>query len=160
VVYRIGNDSPLLTQKNLPRWVRPALVVREGKSIRSMRVERLRAGDTIYVFVRPHRIALLDRLIASPRAPDATDREFFGDFEIDLDTPIADLADFYGAEVYQQKRALSVRHFLETEFGPAIEVGDRIGLGGVELIVRAVDERRRVVEVGITVSGKRGRERK
>jgi len=88
VVYRIGNDSPLLTQKNLPRWVRPALVVREGKSIRSMRVERLRAGDTIYVFVRPHRIALLDRLIASPRAPDATDREFFGDFEIDLDTSI------------------------------------------------------------------------
>jgi len=152
VAYRLAADSPLIAERRMPRWVRPALVVRDGRSLRSMRVERLRAGDVIYVFVRPHRIPLLDRLVASPRAPDKSDREFFGDFAVDLDVPVADLADFYGGEVHADKRGLSVRHFLEREFGDAVEVGDRIGLGAIELIVREVDERQRVVEAGLAVT--------
>jgi cell volume regulation protein A len=154
VAYRLAADSPLIAERRVPRWVRPALVVRDGKSIRSMRSERLRAGDVIYVFVRPHRIPLLDRLVASPRAPDKSDREFFGDFAVDLDTPVADLADFYGGEVHPDKRALSVRHFLEREFGDAVEVGDRIGLGAIELIVREVDAQQRVSEAGLAVTRK------
>lgn len=152
VAYRLAADSPLIAERRMPRWVRPALVVRDGRSIRSMRVERLRAGDVIYVFVRPHRIPLLDRLVASPRAPDKSDREFFGDFAVDLDVPVADLADFYGGDVHADKRGLSVRHFLEREFGDAVEVGDRIGLGAIELIVREVDEQQRVVEAGLAVA--------
>ena len=155
VMYRLHADSPLITDRRMPRWVRPALVVRDGASIRSMRLDRLRANDVIYVFVRPHRVALLDRLIASPRAPDPGDREFFGDFGIDLDSPIVDLTDFYGAQIHAEKRALSVRHFLEREFGDAIEAGDRIGLGTVELIVRAVDDKRRLLEAGIALTTKR-----
>lgn len=152
VAYRLAADSPLIAERRMPRWVRPALVVRDGRSLRSMRVERLRAGDVIYVFVRPHRIPLLDRLVASPRAPDKSDREFFGDFAVDLDVPVADLAEFYGGDVRADKSALSVRHFLEREFGDAVEVGDRIGLGAIELIVREVDERQRVVEAGLAVT--------
>lgn len=152
VAYRLAADSPLIAERRVPRWVRPALVVRDGRSIRTMRVERLRAGDVIYVFVRPHRIPLLDRLVASPRAPDKTDREFFGDFAVDLDVPVADLADFYGGEVRADKSALSVRHFLEREFGDAVEVGDRIGLGAIELIVREVDDQQRVTEAGLAVT--------
>lgn len=154
VAYRLAADSPLIAERRMPRWVRPALVVRDGRSLRSMRVERLRAGDVIYVFVRPHRIPLLDRLVASPRAPDKSDREFFGDFAVDLDVPVADLAEFYGGDVRADKSALSVRHFLEREFGDAVEVGDRIGLGAIELIVREVDERQRVVEAGLAVTRK------
>lgn len=152
VAYRLAADSPLIAERRMPRWVRPALVVRDGRSIRSMRAERLRAGDVIYVFVRPHRIPLLDRLVASPRAPDRSDREFFGDFAVDLDVPVADLADFYGGEVHADKRGLSVRHFLEREFGEAMEVGDRIGLGAIELIVREVDGQQRVTEAGLAVT--------
>ena len=152
VAYRLAADSPLIAERRMPRWVRPALVVRDGRSLRSMRVERLRAGDVIYVFVRPHRIPLLDRLVASPRAPDKSDREFFGDFAVDLDVPVADLAGFYGGDVRADKSALSVRHFLEREFGDPVEVGDRIGLGAIELIVREVDERQRVVEAGLAVT--------
>lgn len=154
VAYRLAADSPLIAERRMPRWVRPALVVRDGRSIRSMRAERLRAGDVIYVFVRPHRIPLLDRLVASPRAPDRSDREFFGDFAVDLDVPVADLADFYGGEVHADKRGLSVRHFLEREFGEAMEVGDRIGLGAIELIVREVDGQQRVTEAGLAVTRK------
>jgi cell volume regulation protein A len=155
VAYRIGKDSPMFTGKGLPRWVKPSLVVREGKSIRSMRVDRLRAGDVIYVFVRPHRVGLLDRLIMSPRVPDAGDREFYGEFAVDLDTPVADLAEFYGATIHPGKRALSVRHFLEREFGDSVEAGDRIGLGSIDLIVRAVDQGSRVAEAGVSVVRKR-----
>jgi cell volume regulation protein A len=152
VAYRLAEHSPLIAQGRMPRWVRPALVVRDGKSIRNMRADRLRAGDVIYLFVRPHRIALLDRLIATPRVPDKNDREFFGDFVIDLDTPIADLVEFYGGRLNPDKRALSVRHFLEREFGDAIETGDRMSIGSMELIVREVDEQRRLVEAGIAVA--------
>jgi cell volume regulation protein A len=154
VAYRLTADSPLIRERQMPRWVRPALVVRDGKSIRSMRTERLRPGDVIYLFVRPHRIPLLDRLVASRRAPDRNDREFFGEFAVDLDTPVVELATFYGGEVNPDKRALSVRHFLEREFGDGVEVGDRVGLGAVELIVREVDEDRRVTEAGLSVTRK------
>jgi cell volume regulation protein A len=154
VAYRLHEDSPLLGRSALPRWVKPALIVRDGQSIRSMRLDRLRAGDVIYVFVRPHRIPLLDRLIASPRPPDPGDREFFGEFEVDPHTPIDELADFYGAAVNSGKRGQSVKSFLEREFGDAIEVGDRIGLGSIELVVRRLDEERRVAEVGLSITRK------
>jgi len=155
VAYRLATDSPLLIDRHLPRWVRPALVVREGRSIRHLRVERLQAGDTIYVFVRPHRVPLLDRLVASPRAPDRDDREFFGDFTIDPETPVLELAEFYGADIHAHSRAGSVSEFLEREFGSAIEVGDRIGLGTIELVVREIDGLRRVVDVGLSILSKK-----
>ena len=155
VAYRLAGDSPLLTNPSLPRWVRPALVVREGRSIRHLRVGRLQAGDTIYVFVRPHRVMLLDRLVASPRAPDRDDREFFGDFTVDPGTPLSELAEFYGADVHAHARAGTVREFFEREFGSTIEVGDRIGLGTIELVVRELDDRRRVLEVGMSILAKR-----
>jgi cell volume regulation protein A len=152
VAYRLHDDSPILGRSALPRWVKPALIVRDGQSIRSMRLDRLRAGDVIYVFVRPHRIPLLDRLIASPRPPEPGDREFFGEFEIAPETPIDELADFYGAIVNQDKRGQTVRRFLEREFGDAVEVGDRIGLGPIELVVRRLDEERRIAEVGLSIT--------
>ena len=155
VAYRLVGDSPLLTNPSLPRWVRPALVVREGRSIRHLRVGRLQAGDTIYVFVRPHRVPLLDRLVASPRAPDRDDREFFGDFTVDPGTPLSELAEFYGADVHAHAREGTVREFFEREFGASIEVGDRIGLGTIELIVRELDDRRRVFDVGMSILAKR-----
>lgn len=151
VAYRLAPDSPLLTDPHMPRWVRPALVVRDGRSIRHLRVGRLQPGDTIYVFVRPHRVPLLDRLVASPRAPDRDDREFFGDFTIDPSTPVLELAEFYGADIHAHSRAGSVREFLEREFGSAIEVGDRIGLGTIELVVRGIDGGRRVLDVGMSI---------
>jgi cell volume regulation protein A len=154
VAYRLASDSPLLTDPHLPRWVRPALVVRDGRSIRHLRVGRLQPGDTIYVFVRPHRVPLLDRMVASPRSPDHDDREFFGDFTIDPSTPVLELAEFYGADIHAHSRDGSVREFLEREFGSAIEVGDRIGLGTIELVVREIDAARRVVDVGMSILSK------
>jgi cell volume regulation protein A len=156
VSYHLQADSPLVTGAALPRWLRPALVVRNGRSYRGVPGDRLRRDDIIYVFVRPHRIPLLDRLVASPRTPDRSDREFFGDFAIDVDAPMADLVAFYGADVRADRAALAVGHFLEREFGPAVEPGDRVGLGRVELIVRAIDDHHRVTEAGLTILRERG----
>ncbi len=151
VAYRLQADSPLIAERRMPRWMRPALVVRDGRSIRTVRVDRLQAGDTIYVFVRPHRIALLDRLVGSPRVPDKNDREFFGDFSLGPETPMAELAEFYNASVKPGLMTLSVAHFLEREFGAGIEVGDRVSLGSLELIVRDLDVNRHVSEAGISL---------
>ncbi len=156
VVYHLKADSPLVTSATLPRWLRPALVVRNGRSYRGVPGDRLRCDDIIYVFVRPHRIALLDRLVASPRTPDRSDREFFGDFAVAVDAPMADLVEFYGADVRADRAALAVGHFLEREFGPAVEPGDRVGLGRVELIVRAIDDEHRVTEAGLSILRERG----
>lgn len=151
IAYHLHADSPLVTGSALPRWLRPALVLRNGRSYRGVPGDRLRADDIIYVFVRPHRIPLLDRYVASPRTPDRSDREFFGDFTIDIDAPMADLVEFYGADVRADRVALAVGHFLEREFGPAVEPGDRVGLGRVELIVRAIDDHHRVTEAGLSI---------
>ena len=151
VAYKLHADSPLLTQRGLPRWVRPALIVRDGQSIRSMRLDRLRDGDLLYVFVRPHRMPLLDRLIASPRELDPEDFDFYGEFGVDPATPITELAEFYGADVRNARPEVSVGQFLMREFGDNIEVGDRISLGRVELIVRALDNQRAVAEAGLSL---------
>jgi len=155
VAYRLHEDSPILGRTSIPRWAKPALIVRDGQSIRSMRLDRLRPGDVLYVFVRPHRIPLLDRLIASPKPPEPGDLEFFGEFEVAPETPIDELAAFYGAAVREDKRGMSVRRFLEREFGDAIEVGDRISLGPIELIVRRLDDDRHIQEVGLAITRKR-----
>jgi cell volume regulation protein A len=155
VAYRLHEDSPILGRTSIPRWAKPALIVRDGQSIRSMRLDRLRPGDVLYVFVRPHRIPLLDRLIASPKPPEPGDLEFFGEFEVAPETPIDELAAFYGAAVREDKRGMSVRRFLEREFGDAIEVGDRISLGPIELIVRRLDDDRHIQEVGLSITRKR-----
>ena len=92
VVYHITDGSPVAKGHRLPRWARPALVVRDGRSYSVHLAGRLRPDDYVYIFTGPAFIPLLDRLFAGRASLDAADRAFYGDLPITPGASIAALA--------------------------------------------------------------------
>lgn len=149
VVYRIATNSPVARGERIPRWARPSLIVRDGRSMRIHDAGRLEAGDYVYIFVPPNFIALLDRLFASPAEIGDADSDYFGAFTLDPGRAIGEVARSYGFSVEEEAAGLSVADYLRRRLGGALGRGDRLPLPPVELIVREVDEEHRVVAVGL-----------
>jgi cell volume regulation protein A len=155
VVYRVHPQSPVARGERIPRWARPALVVREGQSLDIHRAGRPRAGDQIYIFTNARQVPLLDRLFASRAALPPDDQDFYGDFSLHPDATLQDVAATYGVTVPAGIAMRSVADHLYDAFGGRVEVGDRLPLGGLELIVRNLDDHDRVTEVGLAVAPER-----
>ena len=81
--------SPVARGERIPRWARPSLVVRDGRSMRFQDMGRLMAGDHVYIFVPDRYPRLLDRLFASRAEVDPEDADFFGAFAVDPARPAA-----------------------------------------------------------------------
>lgn len=149
VAYRIAAGSPVERGVRLPRWARPSLIVRKGKAYSSHTAGKLQPGDYVYLFTPPNQIRLLDKLFASQNAID--DRDFFGDFTLDPAARLVDVGAIYGFDVAERRQTWSVEALFAQEFGGRYEVGDRLALGEVELVVRALDEHDRITEAGLVL---------
>lgn len=149
VAYRIAKESPVARGERIPRWARPSLIVRNGRSMRIHEAGRLGPGDYVYIFVPPNFITLLDRLFASPAEISDADEDYFGAFTLDPKRPIGDVARSYGFKVSEESAELSVADFLRKRLGGAVGRGDRLTLPPVELIVREADDDHRVLAVGL-----------
>lgn len=149
VAYRVATDSPVAKGERVPRWARPSLVVREGRSMRVHDAGRLQAGDYVYIFTLPRLIRLLDRLFASEVPLTERQREYFGEFPVDPEQPIEGLARAYGFELPAGEGPLTVGEVLRRRLGPTIGRGDRLLLGPVELVVREADDNR--LSVGLEI---------
>jgi potassium/hydrogen antiporter len=155
IAYRIAPGSPVAKGGRIPRWARPSLIVRDGRSLRLHEAGRLRAGDYVYIFAPPKLVRLLDRLFARPADLDPSDRDFFGDFVIDPDTRISDLAEAYGFAVSAEEAKLSVADFIHRRLHGTVEIGDRISVGIVELIIRELDDSGEIASIGLAVEPSR-----
>lgn len=151
VVYHLVKGSPVVTGERLPRWARPALVVRDGRRLDVHTAGRLQPGDYVYIFAAPRRVPLLDRLFASPAELTLDDRELFGDFVLSPGAKFVDVGHAYGFEPAIAQPELTAGELLQREFGDTIGVGDRLVCGPVELVVRALDAEQRVREVGLVL---------
>lgn len=149
IAYRIAPDSPVAQGERLPRWARPSLVIRDGRSMRIHEAGRLRVGDNVYMFSVPRFVPLLDRLFARPAALSEEDRIYFGDFALDPEKPILDLAEAYGLALHEDDRDRTVGGYLARHLGAPLARGDRLLLPPVELIVREVDEAGNCLAVGL-----------
>jgi cell volume regulation protein A len=112
---------------------------------------RIQAGDHVYLFTSPRNIRLLDRLFASPARLQEDDKEFFGEFYIDTGQPLGQLAQAYGVELTADP-ATPIGIFMLDRLGGRAEVGDRIAIGPIELIVRDTDENGAVTAAGLALS--------
>jgi potassium/hydrogen antiporter len=112
----------------------------------------------VYIFAQSKRVPLLDRLFARPAALDPADREFFGDFAIDPETKMVDLAEIYGFPTTAEQAALTAAEFLSRRLQGAPEVGDRVTVGLVELIVRDRSESRAITRIGLAVEPSRAQQ--
>ncbi len=153
VVYRITDSAAVTEGERVPRWARPALVVRDGRSLAWRQAGGLRQGDYVYVFINPQYVPLLDRLFARPEGPDLSDTAFFGDFPLSPDATIDDVATLYGLPTppgLDPTRSLAETFRLV--FDGLAAPGDRIALGSAEVIVREVGERSEVLSLGLGVA--------
>jgi len=151
IAYRVAPGSPVAQGERIPRWARPSLVVRDGRSMRLHEVNRLEARDQVYIFTVPRHVPLLDRLFASPAELTERDLDYFGEFTIDPARRIGDVAKTYGAQIPADEEALTISDYLARELTSPLGRGDRLLLAPVELIVRDVDEKGRPMSVGLAL---------
>ncbi|BCH21476.1 potassium/proton antiporter [Mesorhizobium sp. L-8-3] len=151
LAYTVVPGSPVARGQRIPRWARPSLVVREGRSMRFQDMGRLAAGDHVYIFVPDRYPRLLDRLFASRAEVDPEDEDFFGAFAIDPARPAEELTAAYGPELTEAERKLTIEGLIKERLGGRAEYGDRVSLGPIELIVRDVDDKGRVTAIGLSV---------
>ena len=83
LAYTVVAGSPVARGERIPRWARPSLVVRDGRSMKYQDSGRLVAGDHVYIFVPDRYPRLLDRLFASRTEVSPDDADFFGAFAVD-----------------------------------------------------------------------------
>lgn len=140
VAYRVHAQSPAARGQRLPRWARPSLVIREGRVVPLHKAKPLQPGDHVYVFAAPGRLVLIDKLFGGSRPLDQNDREFYGDLVLSPDATVEQIAEMYGLPLSLANAQRTLRDLLQMEFGGACELGDRVRMGGVELIVRDIDD--------------------
>lgn len=148
VAYPLPAESPLAQGRALPRWARPVLVRREGQAITAPR--QLMAGDQVYFLATPPQIPLLDKLLSG--TPDESEAEatLYGDFTIEPMATFAALRETYGLPRTETDESATIASLFEREFGTDLELGDRLHLGPVDLIVRDIRDGN-IVSVGIAL---------
>ena len=150
LAYRVAAGSPVERGHRIPRWARPSLVVREGRSMKFQDAGRLAAGDNVYIFVSDRYPRLLDKLFASRTAMDPEDADFFGAFAVDPTRPATDLEAAYGPALSEAERRLTIGGLMSARLGGHPEYADRVLLNPIELIVRDVDEKGKITAVGLS----------
>lgn len=138
VVYRLHPESPVAAGRPLPRWARPLLTRRRGRLLSQPR--ELMAGDQVYLLVAPAQVPVLDRLFARAREPDEALSWLYGDFAISPEVTVKALADTYGLPAVEADLAVPLAELFRREFHSDLEVGDRLHLGPVDLIIREIDD--------------------
>jgi potassium/hydrogen antiporter len=150
VAYSVHPESAVAHGQRIPHWARPSLIIRDGRTLRPHRMGRPEAGDRVYLITTADYVDLLDKLFAGP-APGLDDPDLYGEFALQPDALLGDVAHAYPALVAPGDAELTVAEFLRRELAGDIEPGDRVSLGPVDLIVRRVSEAHAPLELGLAM---------
>ncbi len=151
LAYRVVQGSPVARGERIPRWARPSLVIREGRSLKPQDAGRLMADDLVYIFVSDRYPRLLDRLFASKVSLASDDEEFFGSFTVQPDHLASEIAAAYGAELREGEAGLTIAELMQSRLGGHAEYADRVPLGPIDLIVRDTDDKDHITSVGLSL---------
>ncbi|MCX5493509.1 potassium/proton antiporter [Kaistia dalseonensis] len=155
VAYRVGAESAVGRGRRIPRWARPSLILRHGRSLRYETAGPLEIGDQVYIVTATENVRLLDQLFARP-AESADDSALFGDFVLAPNARMADLAAVYGFVLPREAETQTAAGLLKSALDGNIEEGDRVACGPVDLIVRRLNDDDEVAEVGLALERREG----
>ncbi|MBV8063541.1 MAG: cation:proton antiporter, partial [Nevskia sp.] len=152
VSYRIGHASALIGQrpKDIPiRDVsRIVSVSRESRLLPYREWGVLRHGDYVSLIAAQAELTLLDEVFSARREnADADEQRYFGEFFLEPEARVEDLAAAYGIEIPQSAGGKTLAEFVVGYLERPV-VGDRLRLGRLELTVRRM-EHERIVELGL-----------
>lgn len=157
VSYRIADDSPALYKPlgtlSLPENTQPVAAFREGVAVKNSTAHIIGPGDYIYLLAPPADLHAVDRVFVTSHGPARLDEPvFFGDFTLNADARLADLAAAYGFEPpLDLEPETTLAQYLERIFKKRVVVGDRVILGKLQFSVREMDDER-ITVVGLKVS--------
>jgi cell volume regulation protein A len=110
---------------------------------------QFRAGDYVYVLARPTSLARLSMLFDPHVEPDRLEEHrYFGDFVLHGDAVAGELAAVYGFAIPASAAEKTLARYLDESFRGRVVVGDRVGLGSAELVVREIEDGR-VTRIGL-----------
>lgn len=153
VGYQLAASSPLVAERRafprLPPSARPVAQLRQRELLDQIDWQDLRAGDQLLLIVDPAELEALDRLLAPAETPDhLSDQAFFGEFVLNGEARLGDVATAYGLAVSERERDLTLDAFLRDRLETQVVVGDRLDLQHVQLVIRHT-EGSRILKVGL-----------
>ena len=132
-----------LAALELPADARVIALIRDGEPQPLEPGQRARPGDYVHLLARPKNVPQLNRLFDPHRAPERLDeRHYFGDFVVNGDALLSDLAAVYGFEVPPGHAGSTIADYLDRRSHGRVVVGDRAPLGNVQLVVREMADGR------------------
>lgn len=138
VMYELTQNTPAVLGKDIPKWAKPVLLMRDGVSYSASNIRSLKANDKVYVFsYSDTRQKMLDVLYGGGEMKDMA--EVLGDFPIAPQTTFGDLEKMYGIKIDARIRQDNILEMMR-QGGEDFEVGDRLSLNGIDIVVRAVEE--------------------
>lgn len=153
VGYQLAASSPLVAERRafprLPPSARPVAQLRQRELLDQIDWQDLRAGDQLLLIVDPAELEALDRLLAPAETPGhLSDQAFFGEFVLNGEARLGDVATAYGLAVSERERDLTLDAFLRDRLETQVVVGDRLDLQHVQLVIRHT-EGSRILKVGL-----------
>ena len=138
IAYELTENTPAIKGEEIPKWAKPVLLTRDGITYTASNIRKLKPNDRIYVFsYTDTRRQMLDTLYGGGETDVAA--EVLGDFPISPATKFGDLEKMYGITIdpsIKQEIILDVM----CQGGEDFEVGDRLSLNGIDIVVRAVKD--------------------
>ncbi len=153
VSYRVAADSSArglkLKDLPLPETARVVCVVRRGLVQPYREWGVLQEGDNVSLLTEQDELPALDELFRrQPKVqPEPQKQRFFGDFEIKPEASLEALAAVYNLKLPADAHDASVADYIARVL-PRPVVGDRLKLGEIKLVVKAMEEDR-IVEIGL-----------
>lgn len=153
--YRLTPDAPLVGRQadalRLPGSARPVAVLRDRDAVPPEAAGTLVPGDMLYVLARTQESHALSELLVRPEAPAYLEkRQFYGDFVLRGDARIEALCAQYDLPVPEAAAGLTLEAFLGLKLRGEPVAGDRVRLGKLEFVVRAVVDGR-ITQVGLRI---------
>ncbi len=155
VVYEITDDSAAAEHHwgeiNLPRDADFIGLIRDGVWIRSSIDPTLQAGDSLMVMAASDDVSKISEVLASTGTSKRINRKsFFGDFVLNADVTLADLAGFYvlpedGGEDLDTK----INDIFVRRFHRRVVVGDHVLLGNLVFTAREIADDGTILKVGV-----------
>ncbi|QYJ79535.1 potassium/proton antiporter [Shewanella acanthi] len=150
-VYRLSENKwcigEPLKRLSMPDDTRIAAVFRNHKLMHPSGSTCLEAGDILCVLGQEQSLEALSQLFSqAPETKDVT--RFFGDFFIDTEVKLADLAPIYGLELDEETAAMTVADLVLSQLGAKPVLGDQFQWQSLYWVVAGLIEGR-VTNVGI-----------
>ncbi len=153
--YRLTPAAPLVGRQadalRLPGSARPVAVLRDSEAVPPEAAGTLVPGDMLYVLARTAESDALSDLLVRPEAPAYLEkRKFYGDFVLRGDAQVEALCAQYDLPLPETAAGRTLAEFLGLKLRGEPVAGDRVRVGKLEFVVRAVVDGR-ITQVGLRI---------